>query len=233
VTRNTQPQINRLISKLRKWQSGWDEVLDYSGAELDVDAYLLERRSTTGRWFIDEKQISPRTSIAVLFDMSSSISDLEEQYLRSIVIIGEALNFFRMNFSLFVFNQGFFHVVKMCREPWGRSIEEKLAALETKGGTPLAEALMLTQHYAAMEGCWNIVVITDGEPNDVKKAAEAVKIVEASGISVSLIGFRTATKKMYTQFFNMLGNRQGRVQVINTVNTLPDAFFDAIKMSSD
>ena len=147
-------------------------ALDYSGAEVDVDSYLLERKGDAkGRFFIDEKQISPHTNIAILLDMSSSISTLEEQYLKSIVIIGEALSYFRMNFSIFVFNQGNFHVVKMCREPWSNGIKEKLASLENKGGTPLAEALLLTQYYSNLENCRKIVVITDGEPNDMRKSS--------------------------------------------------------------
>lgn len=234
ITQGTQRHANRLIANLRKWQSGWDETLDYSGAEVDIDSYLLERRgSAKGRFFVDERQISPRTNIAILLDMSSSISTLEEQYLKSIVIIGEALNYFRMSFSIFVFNQGYFHVVKMCREPWSSSIKGKLASLESKGGTPLAEALRLTQYYSNAENCRNIVVITDGEPNDMKGAADVIRRVETSGTSVSMIGFRHANKKTYTRFFNLLGNRQGRVQVINNVDTLPDAFFDTIRVSSE
>ncbi|MGD0803305.1 MAG: vWA domain-containing protein [Candidatus Bathyarchaeia archaeon] len=234
ITQGTQMHTNRLIANLRKWQSGWDETLDYSGAEVDIDSYLLERKDTVkGRFFVDERQISPRSNIAILLDMSSSISTLEEQYLKSIVIIGEALSYFRMNFSIFVFNQGYFYIVKMCREPWSMGIKEKLASLENKGGTPLAEALRLTQYYSNAENCRNIVVITDGEPNDMRGAAEVIRMVEASGTSVSIIGFRHANKRTYTRFFNLLGNRQGRVRVINNVDTLPDAFFDSIRVTSE
>jgi uncharacterized protein YegL len=119
----------------------------------------------------------------------------------------------------------------MCREPWLRSVKEKLASLESKGGTPLAEALRLTQYYSNLENCQKIVVITDGEPNDMKRAANEIRKIDASGTSVSIIGFRHANQKNYSQFFKLLGNRQGRVKIINKVETLPDAFFDTIKIS--
>jgi len=227
----TQTTTNKLISYLRNWKVGWEETQDYYGDNIDVEEYILGRmKGRFGKFFLTEDLISQKTDMSIVIDMSGSIRGMEKDYMRAMTIIGEALNYIGTKFSIYVFRSPEFIIVKTLQEPWSRRCVGKLAGIKSNGGTPLSEALKLTDELRKIEGFKRIVIITDGKPNSPRESTEMIKRIESSGTSISILGIEKYYDSMdYSDFFKMVGYKQNRVKMLNNIDDLPMVFFDLLR----
>jgi uncharacterized protein YegL len=207
--------------------SGWDEKLDYVGDEIDIDAFIVSRRDK-GKYFTNEAQVKPPETLALLLDTSGSVDTLIEEYLKSIFIISEALNYFHVKFSIFVFHSNYLYVVKPSYVAWDRTIAERLASLDSDGGTPLGNALMILEKFAPRYNFNHIIVITDGKPNDETRTHSVVHEMTSKGIRISFLGFVVKQKNFYNGFFKKMSAEGHDVSIINGLKSLPEAFFDLV-----
>ncbi|MHB8252882.1 MAG: cobaltochelatase CobT-related protein [Acidiferrobacter sp.] len=98
-----------------------------------------------------------------------------------------------------------------------RRISGTLAECRARGGTPMTEALYYaaSRIMGASENRKTILVITDGEPNDVPSCKKAVQDMMRMGIEVCGIGIKTmSVQDLFPQY-----------AVIRNVNELRDAIF--------
>ena len=236
LMRGTSTIISRLQTMLRKWKVGWVEVVNHVGEDVDTDEYVLGKMGNTRGFYIDERQTSPRSRIAILVDMSSSISDQRENYLRAVGIIADSLNFVGTKFSLFAFDgaqdPALFSVVKIIQEPWSSVQKNKLAAVDTNGGTPLLDALRWVEEFNRREDYDQVIVITDGEPDNPQSTYEqAISMNRYTSVGIiGIWGGRRATH--LTQFFTMW-SRTGKLRIIHKLDELPLAFFNLVRNNGD
>lgn len=235
-------EINRLKSRLRRWRTGWKEVVDTHGDDLDVEAMVTSRIShkqhPNPRIFLDENKLSSRGKMSILIDMSSSIGSNERAYLRSGAIIAEGLSFINARFEVFCFNSTRFgtrysgpvlYLIKSVREPWGLEQRERLASMENSGGTPLSNALAVVRKRLKRSSINRLTIITDGHPNDAEASTEQVSTIVRDGTSVFFIGVLSASTENMRE---MLSNRSNnRVAMLDSLIELPDAFFRMLKTS--
>lgn len=229
--------VNRLIALLRQWRGGWREVLSEVGDDVEVELYILDRlrRNDERRFWLDEEKLLPGGPIALLLDLSGSIASagLVEDYLRSAILIGKALSFLNVPFSIYAFADPDFLVVKQVREPWSRAVEARLSALREGAGTPLCDALKLCLKMQPIEGFRYLVVLTDGLPNDERASMEMIREFEARGIKVLILGFPPERDvEVHSAFFRLVNRKPSKLKIIYKISELPLAFFELLKLNS-
>jgi hypothetical protein len=227
--------IEETKSRLRKWQVGWQETPSVVGDDLDSDALILSRfsESRDSKVFLDEERISNRGKVAILLDMSGSISGVRTQYLQSAAIVSEALAFIRSPFELCAFSGGregnTLWLLKVFKEPWGLESRERLAHLHAHGGTPMDVAIRMASERFRKEGIDRLVIITDGDPNSVGSTRDEISKLLTAGIKVMFLGVRRAD--LFKMEF-MLGNaHRDWIEFIEEVQFIPDAFFRLLQRS--
>ena len=231
----TAPTINRLRTLLKRWQVGWSETLNDRGDDVEIEEYIVNRISSERkRYFIDEKRIAPKEKIAILLDMSGSISfsNLEAEYLKAVGIIAESLSFVGTKFALFAFtdyahNGSSFMVIKTLVERWAQGAKGRLAALRASGGTPLFMSCEWVESFKNIEGYGQLIIITDGEPSRPDDCAKIVRRFNQMGLQTGIIGFSMRSSR--SQLFDLV-RRTGRLKIIKSLSELPMAFFDLVRV---
>lgn len=180
--------VNKLKAEFRKWKTGWVEKHHTSGDEFDEEAYV-ERHHTP--FFIDLK-ITYKSNLVILLDHSSSISHMEQQYKRAVVALCEALDYLRINFSVYAFNT---HenkvkcwVVKPPETRWSNMSTVRLAQIAAAGGTPLAEVYERLRPLVERLKPEIFLTFTDGEPSDPDAVRQIVHRFKTEDINMVSIG---------------------------------------------
>lgn len=225
--------INRLRTLLKRWQVGWSETLNDRGDDVEIEEYIVSRISSERkRYFIDEKRIAPKEKIAILLDMSGSISSLADDYLKAVGIIAESLDFVGTKFALFAFTDhahsgSSFMVIKTLVERWAQGAKGRLAALMASGGTPLFMSCEWVESFKNIEGYGQLIIITDGEPSRPDECAKIVRRFNQMGLQTGIIGF--SMRNTRSQLFDLV-RRTGRLRIIKSLSELPMAFFDLVRV---
>ena len=180
--------ITRLKAAVRYWKSGWIEMHDERGDDLDTDAVL---ESQPKPFFTDFK-LSVKTKIALLLDHSSSIEDEEIEYKKATIALCESLKFLGVSFAVYAFSTKERKVkcwiIKRPEEKWSSINARNLAQIKASGGTPLAEIYNLLLPVMKMFRPDILITLTDGEPADYGAVRSAVTSYKMMGIRMVGIG---------------------------------------------
>ena len=91
--------IQKIKSAFRDWKTGWVELHQEQGDELDTEAYI----DSQNKPFLSDFKISIRTKVVILLDHSSSIEDIELKYKQATVALCEALSYLGIDFAVYAF----------------------------------------------------------------------------------------------------------------------------------
>ena len=92
--------IQKIKSAFRDWKTGWVELHQEQGDELDTEAYI----DSQNKPFLSDFKISIRTKVVILLDHSSSIEDIELKYKQATVALCEALSYLGIDFAVYAFS---------------------------------------------------------------------------------------------------------------------------------
>jgi hypothetical protein len=181
--------IQKVKAAFRSWKTGWKEVHDDSGDELDVEA-LAE--PLPGKPFLADMKLSIKTKVVLLLDHSSSIADVELEYKQATIALCEALSYLGVKFAVYAFStesrQVRAWVVKPPNIKWSLVCARRLAQIKAVGGTPLAEVYGLLQPALKSFRPDIFVTLTDGEPSDFDAVRTMVQTYRKAGIKMAAIG---------------------------------------------
>ena len=181
--------IQKVKAAFRSWKTGWKEVHDDSGDELDVEA-LAE--PLPGKPFLADMKLSIKTKVVLLLDHSSSIADVELEYKQATIALCEALSYLGVKFAVYAFStesrQVRAWVVKPPNIKWSLVCARRLAQIKAVGGTPLAEVYGLLQPALKSFRPDIFVTLTDGEPSDFDAVRTMVQTYRKGGIKMAAIG---------------------------------------------
>ena len=181
--------IQKVKAAFRSWKTGWKEVHDDSGDELDVEA-LAE--SLTNKPFLADMKLSIKTKVVLLLDHSSSIADVELEYKQATIALCEALSYLGVKFAVYAFStesrQVRAWVVKPPNIKWSLVCARRLAQIKAVGGTPLAEVYGLLQPALKSFRPDIFVTLTDGEPSDFDAVRAMVQTYRKAGVKMAAIG---------------------------------------------
>lgn len=180
--------IQKIKSAFRDWKSGWIEVHEDKGEELDVETYL----DSHDKPFITDHKISIRTRVVILLDHSSSIEDVELKYKQATVALCEALDYLGIEFSVFAFSTESKRVkcwlIKPPRVPWSISNARRLVQIRASGGTPLAEIYSILLRFIRSFKPNIMITLTDGEPSNYEAVKEMVLKYRSMSIHMAALG---------------------------------------------
>lgn len=230
-----------LKSNLRRWRVGWREVLAEEGEDLDAEAPILARLGHNGlrpKIFLDEKKVGSRGKLLILVDMSGSIQNFREVYLRAGGIIAEALAFVGATFELYCFNKTVeggaitsnLWLIKTLNEKWSVEQRERLAGMRAKGDTPLHNVLALIRERVKRMNVRRLVILTDGCPDSLERATVEVRRLTGDGVKVLFLGVCNASLEAMQQMLDFKGSSE-RAKYIDELDELPRAFFDLLQAS--
>ena len=181
--------IQKVKAAFRSWKTGWKEVHDDSGDELDVEA-LAE--SMPNKPFLADMKLSIKTRVVLLLDHSSSIADVELEYKQATIALCEALSYLGVKFAVYAFSterrQVRAWVVKPPNIKWSLVCARRLAQIKAVGGTPLAEVYGLLQPALKSFRPDIFVTLTDGEPSDFDAVRAMVQTYRKAGVKMAAIG---------------------------------------------
>ena len=181
--------IQKVKAAFRSWKTGWKEVHDDSGDELDVEA-LAE--PLPGKPFLADMKLSIKTKVVLLLDHSSSIADVELEYKQATIALCEALSYLGVKFAVYAFStesrQVRAWVVKPPNIKWSLVCARRLAQIKAVGGTPLAEVYGLLQPALKSFRPDIFVTLTDGEPSDFDAVRTMVQTYRKAGVKMAAIG---------------------------------------------
>lgn len=181
--------IQKVKAAFRSWKTGWKEVHDDSGDELDVEA-LAE--SMPNKPFLADMKLSIKTRVVLLLDHSSSIADVELEYKQATIALCEALSYLGVKFAVYAFSterrQVRAWVVKPPNIKWSLVCARRLAQIKAVGGTPLAEVYGLLQPALKSFRPDIFVTLTDGEPSDFDAVRTMVQTYRKAGVKMAAIG---------------------------------------------
>lgn len=181
--------IQKVKAAFRSWKTGWKEVHDDSGDELDVEA-LAE--SLPNKPFLADMKLSIKTKVVLLLDHSSSIADVELEYKQATIALCEALSYLGVKFAVYAFStesrQVRAWVVKPPNIKWSLVCARRLAQIKAVGGTPLAEVYGLLQPALKSFRPDIFVTLTDGEPSDFDAVRTMVQTYRKAGVKMAAIG---------------------------------------------
>ncbi len=181
--------IQKVKAAFRSWKTGWKEVHDDSGDELDVEA-LAE--SMPNKPFLADMKLSIKTKVVLLLDHSSSIADVELEYKQATIALCEALSYLGVKFAVYAFSterrQVRAWVVKPPNIKWSLVCARRLAQIKAVGGTPLAEVYGLLQPALKSFRPDIFVTLTDGEPSDFDAVRAMVQTYRKAGVKMAAIG---------------------------------------------
>ena len=180
--------IQKVKAAFRSWKTGWKEVHDESGDELDVEA-LAE---SLPKPFLSDVKLSIKTKVVLLLDHSSSIADVELEYKQATIALCEALSYLGVKFAVYAFStesrQVRAWVIKPPNIKWSLVCARRLAQIKAVGGTPLAEVYGLLQPALKSFRPDIFVTLTDGEPSDFDAVRAMVLSYRKAGVKMAAIG---------------------------------------------
>ena len=180
--------IQKVKSAFRDWKSGWIEVHEEKGDELDVEIYLESQNKP----FLKDYKISIRTKVVILLDHSSSIEDSELKYKQATVALCEALDYLGIDFSVFAFSTESKKVkcwlIKPPKIPWSTVNARRLVQIRASGGTPLAEIYSILLWFIKSFKPNIMITLTDGEPSNYDAVKEMVLKYRNMSIHMAALG---------------------------------------------
>lgn len=163
---------------------------------LDIDPAALAMSRVGGAVFIEEEEgIDLNSAWAIVIDRSGSMGHLIQSAASASVATMLAFDSPGIKTQVSVFpvygsenNEGVAIVKGWEDSP--RKLASRIGSLTVSGGTPMAEALM---HAAACvarreESLKGVIVVTDGQPNDIAATREVIDQVRKAGLVVSGLG---------------------------------------------
>ena len=223
-----------LMAQLRRLKIGFEEILGHEGGDMDVGEYLMAKMNgkvKNGKYFYDEEQLSPRTDLAVLVDVSGSTAGVKDLYQRGLGIIGRVLQRLEMKMELWNFTghggDCLLNLVKKLDEPWGKLHESRLTGQSHRGGTPLLMALRGIKNRMMESGQDTLVIVTDGMPSNESEVKREIQKMVRLGIKVFMLGISVHGRDVTIEklFALMGGADPTTIQVIEHLEELPQAFF--------
>jgi cobaltochelatase CobT len=195
------------------------------GARIDSRRVVKAYVSKDGKMFRKRSEsIEVNTAVTLLLDRSGSMEDGKIEVARitalSTASALEGIRGVSVNVAAFPGVGSSIEWLAKFKQPL-RSRASRFAALHASGGTPMTEALMwaVDQHLQRTETRHIILVVTDGQPNNVKSATETVRLCWAGGFEVYGIGIQVPN----------IGQVFPRSQCIGSVEELARAMFDLLQ----
>ena len=180
--------IQKVKAAFRAWKTGWKEVHEESGDELDVETVA----ESLPKPFLSDVKLSIKTKVVLLLDHSSSIADVELEYKQATIALCEALGYLGVKFAVYAFStenrQVRAWVVKPPNIKWSLVCARRLAQIKAVGGTPLAEVYGLLQPSLKSFRPDIFVTLTDGEPSDFDAVRTMVQTYRKAGVKMVAIG---------------------------------------------
>jgi hypothetical protein len=180
--------IQKTKSAFRDWKTGWIEVHQEEGDELDTEAYI----DSQSKPFLSDFKISIRTKVVILLDHSSSIEEIELKYKQATLALCEALSYLGIDFAVYAFSTEAKKVkcwlIKPPKIPWSALSARRLAQIRASGGTPLAEIYTILVPFIKSFKPEIMITLTDGEPSNYDAVKEMVLTYRSFSIHMAALG---------------------------------------------
>lgn len=180
--------IQKIKSAFRDWKTGWVELHQEQGDELDTEAYIDSQTKP----FLSDFKLSIRTKVVILLDHSSSIEEIELKYKQATVALCEALSYLGIDFAVYAFSTEAKKVkcwlVKPPKIPWSVLNARRLAQIRASGGTPLAEIYTILLPFIKSFKPEIMITLTDGEPSNYDAVKEMVLTYRNLSIHMAALG---------------------------------------------
>jgi Mg-chelatase subunit ChlD len=187
---------NALRNRMMQWQSRAQDGDAYhvnSGTRFDAKR-LWARRFGTPTFLREEEGIDLEAAISVVVDRSGSMHDVIQTVIEASVATAMAFEHPSIAHQVIAFPWGAecepgVSVIKGWDENV-RKLANRIPNMDAQGGTPMAEAILFSASQLAVrpEPRRVMLVITDGEPNNLDQATENVKLARQHGIHVMGLG---------------------------------------------
>ncbi|HET9808004.1 MAG TPA: VWA domain-containing protein [Nitrososphaeraceae archaeon] len=180
--------IQKIKSAFRDWKTGWIEVHQEEGDELDTEAYIDSQTKP----FLTDYKISIRTKVVILLDHSSSIEEIELKYKQATLALCEALSYLGIDFAVYAFSTEAKKVkcwlIKPPKIRWSVLNARRLAQIRASGGTPLAEIYTILLPFIKSFKPEIMITLTDGEPSNYDAVKEMVLTYRSFSIHMVALG---------------------------------------------
>jgi hypothetical protein len=170
--------ITDMQSHLRKWKTGYEEIIGETGARLSIPDYIRHQKTPFATRL---KRSAKGKKMLVIADFSGSMHDKEEEYKKAIVSAMEVLTGIGSNVAVFGFGQdpaqgNVFFRVKTFEEPrWTNSHAAKIAGIQAQyPSTPTFAIYERLLPYIKKHSPDVTVTVTDGSPDEIALTTEAV-----------------------------------------------------------
>lgn len=215
--------ITAMNTHLRKWKTGFKEIVGEKGARLSIPQYIRHKEEP----FATRIKMSARgKKMLVVADFSGSMHDKEDEYKRALVSAMEVLGGIGSNIAFFGFGtdpaQGnvFFRVKGFTEPKWTQGHSAKVASIEAKyPSTPTPKIYELLEPYIKKHRPAVTVTVTDGEPDNPAATTELVKKLRRH---TRMVAFGIADPKTKEHMAKRLRNLEyNRSFVVTDVYEIP------------
>ena len=171
--------ITAMNTHLRKWKTGYKELIGESGARLSVPDYVRHKEEPFATRI---KQSARGKKVLVIADFSGSMKPKEDDYKRAIVSSMEVLGGIGSNIALFTFagdpsqGVGFFKIKSFEEPKWTSAHSAKVAGLGADyHSTPTHKIYENLEGYIRKHSPPVTITITDGIPDDTIETSKQIK----------------------------------------------------------
>lgn len=223
-------QAEILKTNLMKWKVGWVEALGHVGDDIEPESYLLSRHYRSyerPKFFIDERKLRPEGKFLFLVDMSASTEGYNEMYRQALAIITSALDYIGIEFSIISFSGQALSLIKDLHIPFDLNAKERIAGLESEGGTPLGYILRKLSPY--MVNIDRLVVMTDGMPGDTYLSLKMINEYRNSGKKVGVLLLSKSLRVLEVPFVEELTRIPNIFTFTQEISELPIQFFKLLE----
>lgn len=186
--------INKLKTRFRLWKSGYAEMLNRSGDELDIESHIDGNKP-----FFTDVRRSIKNRIVILLDHSSSISGDALGYKKATLGLCEVLSYLDVRFAVYAFSTQGREVVcwliKNDQTRWRRNHAKRLAQVVANGSTPLAQVYQKMLPDLQTQRPDIFLTLTDGEPSDPGAVRDIIKVIRVQGIRMVALGLGPNTAR--------------------------------------
>ncbi len=222
--------INAIRTKTLNWMSSASETDKlHSRAGVMLDFSRLHVVPFGGEVFVRESEgIDLNAAVSVLIDRSGSMQSEIQQAAYAAMATMLAFDVPGIETQVSVFPTCFggeegVGIIKRWQEA-PRDLASRIASLTTDGGTPMAEAMLwaAADLVRREETLRIIVVVTDGQPNNLESAKDVVSRARADSIAVVGLGIGVDPSGVFGEKYSA---------ALSDINQLSGAMVKLIKAS--
>lgn len=159
-----------------------------------------------------QEQNTPDCDLVILTDTSGSMTkDLQSAKVATFALLDCLDKIEGVNTAAFSFGRTEATCLKKVNESFSRVVKARIASLTASGGTPATEAYWASVHaLIAMDASKKVVImVTDGEPNDIPATKNMVDMLRKDGVNVICLGVGVHSSRKSIDALNIVyGNGQ-------------------------